>query len=199
MSILIKAGAGLFAGFVAGGLGFLFWPHVDPGVAPSRSAVEKPVFVVANAPTKAATPPAPAIAAPATQIAEKIGVEKLAAALKQDTKPAADVKPALEAKGLGAPPAANEEAAKLFAQGLVALAEGDVAAARLYLLRASDAGDARALMALGDSYDAATLARLGVVGAKGDAAKARDFYARALNAGVGAAKDRIAAIEAKAN
>jgi len=45
----------------------------------------------------------------------------------------------------------------LRAQGLVALAGGDVAAARAFLERAADAGDARALLVLGDAYDPGTL------------------------------------------
>ena len=85
------------------------------------------------------------------------------------------------------------------AQGLVALAGGDVAAARAFLERAAEAGDARALLVLGDTYDPATLARMGALGLKGDAARARDYYARALSAGVAAARDRIAALEVPQN
>ena len=88
---------------------------------------------------------------------------------------------------------ANDEALRLRAQGLVALAGGDIAAARAFLERAAEAGDARALLVLGDTYDPATLARMGAVGLKGDAARARDYYARALSAGVAAARDRMAA------
>ena len=213
MSLILKVGAGMFAGVVAGGLGFLFWPHLEPGIVASRSAVEKPVFVVAKVAGAQGAAPAPAIAAPALQVPDKANVEKLAAALKQDVKPIAGANAAADVKvtpvvALAAKPAPvadpkpatpNEVAARLFAHGLVALADGDLAGARLYLQRAADAGDARALMALGDSYDAPTLARLGVVGAKGDAAKAHDFYQKAVAAGVGAAKDRIAELDAKPN
>ncbi len=52
-------------------------------------------------------------------------------------------------------------------------------------------------MALGDTYDPTTLARLGAVGLKGDGATARDYYSRALSAGVGGARERIAALAAK--
>jgi hypothetical protein len=91
------------------------------------------------------------------------------------------------------------EAASFCARGLVALADGDVAGARLFLERAADGGDPRALMVLGETYDPATLSRLGAVGIRGDAGRARDYYARALAAGVGAARQRIAALDAKAN
>ncbi len=96
-------------------------------------------------------------------------------------------------------PRASDQAAQFCAQGLVALAEGDIAGARRWLDRAADAGDARALMVLGDTYDPATLARLGALGTPGDAARARDYYSRALAAGLGDAKERIAALEARGN
>ena len=89
----------------------------------------------------------------------------------------------------------SDEARRFRAQGLVALAGGDVAAARAFLERAADAGDARALLVLGDAYDPATLARLGAIGVKGDASRARDYYQRASDAGLVAARQRIAATE----
>ena len=52
-------------------------------------------------------------------------------------------------------------------------------------------------MALGDTYDPTTLARLGAIGLKGDGATARGYYSRALSAGVGGARERIAALAAK--
>ena len=84
---------------------------------------------------------------------------------------------------------------RLRAQGLVALASGDVAEARAFLERASEAGDARALLVLGDTYDPTTLARLGAIGIKGDVARARDYYARASEAGLAAASPRVASAE----
>ena len=58
-------------------------------------------------------------------------------------------------------------------------------------------GDARALLLLGGAYDPSTLGRMGALGLKGDAGRARDYYARALSAGVDAARQRIAALEAQ--
>ena len=79
--------------------------------------------------------------------------------------------------------------------GRARLWDGDVAGARAFLERAADAGDARALLVLGDAYDPATLTRLGAVGLKGDSSRARDYYKRASDAGLAAARQRIAAIE----
>jgi hypothetical protein len=202
--MIVKAGAGLLAGVVAGGLGFAFWPRVEPSVLSLRPAVEKPVFVVATEPARPAPAPAPSatvVAAPVEASGGKAVLVKLAAALRSD--PAQPQSAAPLSRGLadaalkiGAP---AEQAASFFALGLVALADGDVAGARAFLERAADDGDTRALMVLGDTFDPATLARLGAVGIRGDAGRARDYYARALAAGVGAARQRIAALDSKAN
>ena len=90
-----------------------------------------------------------------------------------------------------------DEARRLCAEGLVAFAKGDIATARAFFVSASEAGDARALVALGDTFDPTTLTRLGVVGLKGDGAKARDYYVRALAAGATGARGRLAALAAK--
>ena len=52
-------------------------------------------------------------------------------------------------------------------------------------------------MALGDTYDQTTISRLGALGLKGDEALARSYYSRALAAGVGGARERIAALAVK--
>ena len=200
--MMVKGGAGLLAGVLAGGLGFAFWPRVEPGVLSLRPAVEKPVFVVAAEPARPVSAPSTAmVAAPAQPTGDKNGLVKLAAALRSDPTPNSSAAPpgrgvAEAALKIGAP---SEQAARFFALGLVALADGDVAGARAFLDRAADEGDTRALMVLGDTYDPATLTRLGAVGIRGDAARARDYYARALAAGVGAARQRIATLDAKGN
>ena len=201
--MIVKAGAGLLAGVIAGGLGFAFWPRVEPSVLSLRPAVEKPVFVVATEPARPAPAPAPApsttvVAAPVPVEAsgDKSVLVKLAAALRSDTAAPQGAAPLTSGVVLkiGAP---GEQAASFFAHGLVALADGDVVSARAFLERAADEGDTRALMVLGDTYDPATLTRLGAVGIRGDAGRARDYYARALSAGVGAARQRIATLDAK--
>ncbi len=69
--------------------------------------------------------------------------------------------------------------------------EGDIAAARLMLTRAAEAGDARGALALAATYDPDTLRKLGVVGVGGDAAKARSWYAKAAEFGSGEATRRL--------
>jgi TPR repeat protein len=147
--------------------------------------VEQPVFV--TPPPAASGPKALATTA---QPLGKDALGKLASALRNQA-------PA-QAGGPGAALAIPiDEARRLCAEGLVAFANGDIATARAFFVSAAEAGDPRALVALGDTFDPATLTRLGVVGLKGDEAKARDYYARALAAGAGGARERIAALAAK--
>jgi TPR repeat protein len=152
----------------------------------------------ASAPTTATTT-VPQTAAPGTQTDPALS--KLAMALRANgsTQPAAT--PELGAtRGLtlasSGASGASEEARRLCAQGLVALAQGSIASARAYLQRAAEAGDARALLALGETYDPVTLARIGARGLKGDAARARDYYAQALAAGLSVARERMAGLNA---
>lgn len=197
MPNLIGLGAGAVATVLTVALGAAFWPQLDKAEVSGKPVVSQPVFVVAAASAK---PPAaaPVDATPDAALA------KLAVALKAETPHAMPGSVGLTRsltfaavdKPSAAPPAASEAARKLCAQGLVALAAGDIAGARLYLIRAAEAGDPRALMALGTSYDPATLARMGAMGIKGDSAKARDYYAKALAAGMGAARERMAALDA---
>lgn len=158
-----------------------FWPRLEPSATTARAAVEQPVFVAATAPVQKPT----TIAA---RPLAKEALSKLASALRgpsQDTAPIMSLTIPMD------------DAKRLCAEGLIALAEGDIATARAYLQRAAESGDARALMALGDTYDSTTLGRLGAMGIKGDEATARGYYSRALAAGVGGARERIAALASK--
>ncbi|HXT09748.1 MAG TPA: hypothetical protein VN715_22815 [Roseiarcus sp.] len=224
MSILIKAVSGLVAGVVAGGLGLAFVPRVAPNALKPRHAVEKPQFVDAVAsrdaarvvPAVLAVAATPAVARPpaapapstkpalagnpaATVVIAKLDPPKLAPPKLEPLKPAASetsVAVVSPAPSPSSPPtAANEAAARWSVQGLVALAKGDLASARQFLSRAAEAGDPRAWVALADTYDPAILSKLGVVGAPGDAQRARDYLIKAANAGVVVAKDRMAAAD----
>lgn len=148
-----------------------------------RPPVEQPEFV-----SRPGVTPARA-ATLASQQLGKEAINKLATALRE--QPPSAVSPIAT---LSIP---IQEARRLCAEGLVAFANGDIAAARAFFVRASEGGDGRALMALGDTYDPTTLTRLGVVGLKGDEVKARGYYTRALAAGVGGARERIESLAAK--
>jgi hypothetical protein len=163
------------------------WPRLEPSALHMKAAVEEPVFVtpLAGPSTRKA---------PAVQSIAQDAISKLAMALRN--QPAAEH--AQPASGPGAALAIPiDEGRKLCAEGLVAFAKGDIATARAFFVSAAEAGDARALVALGDTFDPATLTRLGVLGLKGDGAKARDYYARGLTAGASGARERLAALAVK--
>lgn len=154
-------------------------PAVEVKAAPSPEAnpPTAPVVVTKLEPPKpapVAAPQAPQVPAPAVSVAER-----RAAAPTQAPSTSS----------------ANEASARWSVQGLVALAKGDLSSARLYLTRAADSGDPRAWVALADTYDPAMLTKLGVVGAPGDARRAKDYLQKAADAGLVVAKNRMAALD----
>ncbi len=203
MTILLKAAAGLFAGAFVGATSVAVWPKIEPAVVTARPAVQQTKLVAAmlaktpeplaspsNAPAQASANSTPGVASNAAPDADKAAMAKLAMALRGSTQ--GDNEAITATRVSASAPNSTDQALRLRAQGLVALASGDVASARAFLERAAEAGDGRSLLVLGDTYDPATLTRLGAIGMRGDPARARDYYARALSAGVAAARDRIA-------
>jgi TPR repeat protein len=71
------------------------------------------------------------------------------------------------------------------------ITRGEIAGARLVFTRAAEAGDARSALALGATYDPDVLRKLGVLGVVGDAAHAREWYAKASSLGSREAAQRI--------
>jgi len=90
-----------------------------------------------------------------------------------------------------------EEIASLLRRADALIASGDVAAARLVLRRAADAGDAGAAMALAGTYDPANLAKLGVHGIVPDLAMARSWYEKARTFGSAEAPQRLEMLASK--
>ncbi len=201
--LALEIGAGLLCAVAAGALGVAFWPQVKPDRISARPLVEQPVFVAAASAMRVAPPTLVATPAPPTSQTAPLTPDIRKAALGGLTRSvvfappqeaAPNPAPALEATAPASP-----EAAETCARGLVALAEGELAAARRWLERAADLGDKRALLALGDAYNPTMLKKLGVVGAPGDPARARDFYNRALASGLAIANERLTTLEASAN
>ena len=180
--MLWKIVAGLIAGSFAALLVAAFWPRIEPSAASVKAPVQQPVFVAQPVPAPAAQKPAAVAGRP------KEAISKLANALRS---------PSTGGEAIASLSIPIDDGRRLSAEGLVAFAKGDIAEARAFLKRAAEAGDPRALVALGDTYDPTTLVRLGAVGVKGDEASARNYYSRALAAGVGGARERIAALAAK--
>jgi hypothetical protein len=87
--------------------------------------------------------------------------------------------------------------ASLLTRADALIASGDVAAARLVLRRAADAGDAGAAMTLAGTYDPANLAKLGVHGIVPDVAMARSWYEKARKFGSAEAPQRLEMLASK--
>jgi len=90
------------------------------------------------------------------------------------------------------PPKADD---RLVARAEELLSKGDVSAARLLLERALASGHARAAFLLAETFDPNALSRLGALGLRGDAGKAREFYARAQALGLAQAGERLEALK----
>jgi hypothetical protein len=88
----------------------------------------------------------------------------------------------------------SEEIDVLIKRGKDLLGDGDVAAARLLLRRAAEAGSAEGAFTLGTTFDPVSLARLGAIGAAADLAKARQWYRRAAELGSSAASQQLAGL-----
>jgi len=84
-----------------------------------------------------------------------------------------------------------DEIATLMRRGEEYLKTGDIAAARLVLRRAANAGHAEAALALGATFDPVVLAELGVLGFPPDPTQARSWYDNAARLGLDEAQRRI--------
>jgi TPR repeat protein len=90
-----------------------------------------------------------------------------------------------------------DEIASSLRRGDALIASGDLAAARLVLRRAADAGDARAAMTLAETYDPAFLEKQGVHGVVPDLAMARGWYEKAKQFGAPEASERLELLASK--
>jgi hypothetical protein len=93
---------------------------------------------------------------------------------------------------------ASDEIAMLLKRGKDAFSTGDLAAARLLLRRAAEAGSAEAALALGATFDPLIIRRLGAIGAAPDAAQARQWYQKAVTLGSTTASQPLSQLEASA-
>jgi hypothetical protein len=143
-------------------------------------------------------PPKAAESAPPPRHAATLPTPEPAAAMKPAvlTAPAAEAAPTPAPLPRAAPeraPAVSAEVTEALKRAHALLERGDIAGARLLLEHAAASKDPRAIMALGETYDPAMLARWGARGIKGDAAKARALYERAAETGSVEARARMLA------
>ena len=85
----------------------------------------------------------------------------------------------------------NDEMQAMLKRGESFIATGDITAARLLLRRVAEAGNARAALALGATYDPAVLKQIGILGAQADVKQARAWYEKAAALGSPEAPKRL--------
>lgn len=161
--------------------------------APQTAAIQTPPAAQPPAVQTAAVQTPPAAQAPAVQTAVET--------------PAAKTPPVMTA-AVQAPPVQafapqkvqtdrnfnSDEIDRMVSRGEAFLAQGDVSAARVVLVRAAEARDPRAALALGSTYDPTVLQRMGAVGIRPDPEKAQFWYERAAEFGSGEAGKRLTAL-----
>lgn len=114
----------------------------------------------------------------------------------------ASAPPPAENRAVATPAAGNVETAtdggaqeaRLLARARLLLERGDIGGARVVLESVAETGSAQASFALAETYDPLTLSNWGTYGTRGDAAKARDLYAKAEAGGIKEAKARFEAL-----
>jgi hypothetical protein len=94
-------------------------------------------------------------------------------------------------------PSPEKSAKELFGQGERYLAQGNVAAARLFFRQANDLKLAAAALRLAATYDPAELSTLKVQGIAPDPLEARKWYERARELGAADAEERLARLNDK--
>jgi chromosome segregation ATPase len=91
-------------------------------------------------------------------------------------------------------PGQDEVEARLLPRARALLDQGNIGAARIVLELAAEKNIAQATFMLAETYDPAVLSAWGVYGTRGEAAKARELYAKAQRSGIRGAKERLEAL-----
>jgi hypothetical protein len=156
-------------------------PEAPPQPIAATQPAQPPAAIDLPAPPARASAPARASPPPTT--------------VKSVLAPAAAPPTASPAPAPGKPHLSAKEIAALSARGDNLLGNGDIISARLFYERAADAGDGRAALRLGATFDPGFLARAGLPGVHGDVAQARKWYRRALALGAADAERWIKALD----
>ena len=166
--------------------------HAQPE-APAQAAAVAPIAV---APVLApAPPPAPVIAAAPTPAVAPVAAQP-PPVIETPPAPAPIPAPVYAPVPASALPTLGEaDMRRLNSKAAQAIRDGDILGARLTLERTVEGGDAKALLALAETYDPKALARMNAKGVKGDAAHARKLYGQALARGVSEARGRLETLD----
>ena len=156
----------------------------DPPIVAQSEASDPPTQVALADPATPVSAPRPSVAAvPPAPVPPPPVAAPIAA-----TPPAPAAEPAASAPASELSP---DELAALLKRGQRLAASGDIAAARLTLRPAAEAGNAQAALALGATYDPVVLHSLGIFGVTPDKAMARGWYEKAKEFGSAEAPRRL--------
>ncbi|WP_052954512.1 hypothetical protein [Microvirga vignae] len=110
-------------------------------------------------------------------------------------KPVDQMKASPQTETKNSPPDPMKADERLVARAEELLSKGDVSGARLLLERSLASGNGRAAFLMAETFDPNVLSKLRVLGIRGDAAKAQEFYARAQSLGIAQAGERMEALK----
>jgi chemotaxis protein histidine kinase CheA len=162
----------------------------EPAIAPSALEDAPPARVEAAASLPGNEPAQPeAASVPPAKNPATVVVASLPDGIQPLPPPVSETGPA---KPTPEPAKADD---RLVSRADELLRKGDVSGARLLLERALVGGNARAAFLLAESFDPNVLSKLGALGIRGDAAKARELYAQARALGMVQAGERIEALK----
>jgi len=176
-----------------------------PAAAAATSSARNTGEVRGRAPVFAASGPPAVVGAASSGIADRASGSAVAALAQMAPPDTAAAQQA--ARPSAAPPAVAQgssphlsaaEIGALLAHGNAAFRKGDIAAARLLFQRAADAGDGRAALGMGATYDPAFLRLSPLRILYGDPAEARAWYLHALVLGAAGAERRLINLQARA-
>ena len=168
-------------------------------VTPPVPVVPKPPAIAPIALADRFAAVAPAVEPPAriqprpvqTVAVPQVAVPQAPASIAVPQVPAAAAAPPPPAEPVKLRTLDPDEVATLYRRSEELISQGDIAGGRLLLTRAAEAGDARSALALGATYDPSVLGKLGVLGVRPNAEKARTWYAKAAEFGSGEASRRL--------
>jgi TPR repeat protein len=145
-----------------------------------------------TATTSRLTVTAPPASAPQVKAATAAPVARPAASADEKARVAAAASAPVPLAALGDAEKLDEQTQdKFLIQGLRFLVIGNINSARLLFERAADAGNARAALLMGDTFDDVRLTQLGVLGVVPDRARSVYWYERADELGAPEAKERL--------
>ena len=176
-----------------------------PEMTSIAATSEPPALETGNAPPPGPKAGAPYAAANPTETAPASQAIYVGSAPYATTAPTASSSaneliaetPAAPATGLTEARLSAADAAALLARGDVLFSKGDVIAARAFYERAAYAGEGRAALRLGETFDPVFLDRARLRAARGDLSTALSWYRRARDLGVAEAEILLKSREAK--